>query len=691
MTDTAVGIRFEIGGAGQAEADIRRVAELQQLILQIGRLDQEKRTRDALNETVKVATKVQEGLYTAAERNVQQAVDRARQLEDEKRATEIAARTNVTLAVALDEVAIARLKERLEAAAMAGDGRMVELLNREIAARERIRDLILAKDTSDAQKKGAEDASKSWQKAADDIEKALTDALVRGFESGKGLVRSVGDYIVNFFKTTIARGIAQALIGSIGAGISGLANAAGFGGGGAGGMGGGSGIGSTLFSLLGGSTLLSFGATGLMSTLTGVGLGTSMSAAGSLIAGGNISGGLGIGLGAAAPYILGAYALYRIISGVGTGRDRGPAFQAIGSVDGLGNDLGDGTFGSVIRNPDRGAGIPLLNSVRVLASTVADTARALGGTANTALRYTLYQSVSPDNRGGQVVGQVLGADGRSLFYMDRQVGNDQVQQTLQGYVPRMVLAGLQASNLPQRIGEYLRAIDASTASEDQINKAIQTALAVKGMTDAVASAGGVFARMADLSVEAREELANLTGGIDQFVQKVSGFVQDYYSESERVGITARQVQATLRAAGISGDFSTREQFRAALEGVDLSSEAGRKQLAALLNAASSFASISEYLKANNLTLGGAAALSPAGALADAISASSSDTAAQTATLNESLVSINTTLTSKLEEQLKTMQKQHEEVVVSFSTLAANTRETYMKLEEILINGIPQAT
>lgn len=660
-----------------------RVAELQQLILLIARLDQERRGRDAVNEEIKAGKKAQDELYTAGERNVQQAVQRVQQLEDEKREADLAARTNISLAAAIEEVAIARLKERQEVAAMVGDARMVELLGREIAARERIRDLIVDKETAEAQKRNAEEAGKAWQKASEDIEKALTDALVRGFESGRGLVRSVGDYIVNFFKTTIARGIAQALLGALGAGLSGVANAGvRLVGGGAGG-GGGGGLGSIISLISGGGSL----GAGLMAGLfNGVGLGGSLTAAASLFGTGTLAGagaGAGLALGAIAPYAAAVAGLYALITGIGTGRQRSPARQNFSLLTGSGESLpsiwptpnlsGQGTYDSLVRGAF---------------STISDVARSLGGVADQTLRLGLFTSASPDNRGAQVVGTAFDRSGRILFNADRQVNNDQIDATLRDLVPRLILTGLQQSNLPDQIAAYLRRIDAASASEQEIDNVIKTALAVQGMTDAVASAGGVFARLADLSVDARVELANLTGGIEGFVQKVSGFVQDYYSESERVGITARQIQATLRAAGIQGDFRTREEFRAALEGVDLGSEQGRRQLAALLNAASSFASISDYLKANNLTLGGAAALSPAGALADAISAQRTDTEAQTATLQAGLVDLNTTLTEGIDRQLDEAVSLREEVIAALAAVQEQARRTADALEQWTIDGLP---
>jgi len=72
-----------------------------------------------------------------------------------------------------------------------------------------------AQASQDAQMKAAQAAAAEWQKASDKIEDMLTDALMRGFESGKGFAENLGDSIVNMFKTWVAREIAKAITSAI--------------------------------------------------------------------------------------------------------------------------------------------------------------------------------------------------------------------------------------------------------------------------------------------------------------------------------------------------------------------------------------------------------------------------------------------------------------------------------------------
>lgn len=75
-----------------------------------------------------------------------------------------------------------------------------------------------------------------WQKTADSINNSLTDALLRGFESGKDFAKNLRDTVVNMFKTMVLRPVIQAIIAPISGGILG---SLGLGGGGAGGGAGG--------------------------------------------------------------------------------------------------------------------------------------------------------------------------------------------------------------------------------------------------------------------------------------------------------------------------------------------------------------------------------------------------------------------------------------------------------------------
>lgn len=94
---------------------------------------------------------------------------------------------------------------------------------------------ILEKNAAVA-KKYAED----WKKAADEISRSLTDALLRGFEAGKSFAQNFKDTLINMFKTLILRPIIQGVVNMSGVGgvaasittmFSGNANAGGVSGG----------------------------------------------------------------------------------------------------------------------------------------------------------------------------------------------------------------------------------------------------------------------------------------------------------------------------------------------------------------------------------------------------------------------------------------------------------------------------
>lgn len=136
-------------------------------------------------------------------------------------------------------------------------------------------------------------------------------------------------------------------------------------------------------------------------------------------------------------------------------------------------------------------------------------------------------------------------------------------------------------------------------------------------TEGINQLGGVFNRVANLSIDAREQLIELAGGLDALNSQALDFVQNYYSRDEIAGVKAREIQGVLSAAGISQDVATREQFRALVESADVSTAGGREQLAQLLRIAGDFASVADYLSETGGTLSSVASLAPStGALAE---------------------------------------------------------------------------
>ena len=148
-----------------------------------------------------------------------------------------------------------------------------------------------------------------FKKTSEQINSTLTDALMRGFESGKGFARNLRDTVVNMFKTMVLRPIISAVMSPISGaitgamGLSGAASAAtGVAGGAATGLAGtlagfaataaswGTAAGAGFMATLGGSTIAGGGAAGILATGGAAGASTAGS------------------IGAAAPYALAAVA-----------------------------------------------------------------------------------------------------------------------------------------------------------------------------------------------------------------------------------------------------------------------------------------------------------------------------------------------------------------------------------------------
>lgn len=146
------------------------------------------------------------------------------QLQDEEQAARMAAEQHISLAQAIALVDIARLRE--QQTAMMGNEDAVLAIEREIQARKQLANAIDTKDARKAAADSAKAASDEWQRAAADIERTLTDALMRAFESGKGFFESMWDTIKNTLKTTVLKVFLQPVTGALaGLSVPGLASA----------------------------------------------------------------------------------------------------------------------------------------------------------------------------------------------------------------------------------------------------------------------------------------------------------------------------------------------------------------------------------------------------------------------------------------------------------------------------------
>lgn len=187
--------------AALAHIDVQRAVEVE--------LDYRKRLAKAQEEATKEATGRVAGLS--------QEVDKLREHNQEIGLTK-AQLNALTLARADD--AIATAEQRLTQTELtATNADYVSALMDEIALLKAKREELAkgqAKEAAAEQAKVATDAAKKateeWQKASEQISQSLTDALMRGFEDGKGFAQNFRDTVANLFKTLVLRPTIQAIV-----------------------------------------------------------------------------------------------------------------------------------------------------------------------------------------------------------------------------------------------------------------------------------------------------------------------------------------------------------------------------------------------------------------------------------------------------------------------------------------------
>lgn len=197
------------------------------------------------------------------------------------------ARMDATIAAKEQELAGVRLNSTSAAE--------IDLIETQIAALRELRTLEGSRQIRTAMADEVKRQADAWKKFTDDIESSLTDALMRGFESGNTAGENFVKTLQNTLKTAALKVVVQAMVNPVMSGLQGMVGGSGSSGGFNLPMGGGGGI----YDAFATSSLgadLGLSVPGMMGpTLTGEAL-SGMTA-------------LGSGIGAALPWIGGAMAL----------------------------------------------------------------------------------------------------------------------------------------------------------------------------------------------------------------------------------------------------------------------------------------------------------------------------------------------------------------------------------------------
>jgi hypothetical protein len=248
-------------------------------------------------------------LTESASASLKSVNERIQSLKDEQAAAELSATQNISLAEAIEQVAIARLKEKQDGFIKGSEGYVA--IERELVARRELLGLVGGAEMRKASKDAAKAADDEWQKSADQINQSLSDALMDAFMSGKDFGKTFVKSITSMFNSMVLKPVISAIVSPVAGavtgslGLSGTASAA------TGGIGDVASI-ASLFGAGGVGGSMMAGAGWLTGATT---LGGSLAAGGSLIGTGTLAGGMaGAGMiaGALGPIALGLAAVYSL-------------------------------------------------------------------------------------------------------------------------------------------------------------------------------------------------------------------------------------------------------------------------------------------------------------------------------------------------------------------------------------------
>lgn len=525
---------------------------------------------------------------------------RARDITDEQQAMATSIKLNISLAEAVQRVAIARLREKQQGFWEGSEGWLQ--LQQQIDAQEKLLETIA----------GAE-----AQKKTNDFWEGVTNAAHSSFiniENGwGGMVKQMWKSIKTGLLEMVWSALGKPLMLNLRASLTGAGGLLGGGtamagqGGGGGGGGGLLNIGSSLFGAGGLSGAMMAGAGWLTGATT---LGGSLAAAGSLIGTGTLAGagaGLGMALGAAAP-IIGPLALL-LGSGAFSRKHAQHNLEGVfGGETGFEGNWHDYWKGGMFRS-SKTENTPLdsatLNALRgawkAQEAMVIDYAETLGLATDKIEGFTFKINLKLKDLGDpeaagymdkvwQMVNEAIATGSNEMA--ERIIGSwttttREVEETIKtGFwddetfttVKKTVEETTYVASEYAREGE--RAIDTLTRLATSL-QATNAAFDMLGLSLYEASlAGGDMA----------SKLIDQMGGMDAFGAQVGAYWQNYYTEAERHAYMTAQMTEALAAAGLEMP-TTVAGFRALVDAQDLTTDAGRAAFTALMSVNAAFTEV----------------------------------------------------------------------------------------------------
>ena len=451
----------------------------------------------------------------------------------------------------------------------------------------------------------------TWRKTSEELRESLTDAIMRGFENGKGFIENFRDVIVNTFKTMVLRPVVSAIVNPVALATTSLLS----GGSVAAGQGGVGQVGTAL------------PAKGLWDTVTGAftKLGDGISTSAATIGKWMVTNTTGVlqqaghklyayagKIGTAGAYLGGAAAGYGIGTAIsGKHSAFGDGKQDVATVGGtiigaiFGGPVGaaiGGAIGGVI-NRAFGTGPKEINASGISGTfsgssfsgmSYQEWSRA-GGWFTSGSSGTDYSALDSTYAGN--LGKAYAAITASTADLAAALGLPTSQ--ILGYVKSIRLDASQLNeagitSLFEGIADELARTVVSSAF---IREGERAAVALARMVSSLSAVNTAFdlfnktALSASLVAgDAASKLVDLFGGIESFNSATLEYYQTFYTEAERNAKTSAQLATAFADLGIATPDSL-QAFRALVIAQDVTTESGRSMYAALMGLSSAFATV----------------------------------------------------------------------------------------------------
>jgi len=506
---------------------------------------------------------------------------------------------------AVEQLELARLEEQLAQRSTLGlTLDEIDSLEKLIDAKKRNASAVAAMEQVDAAKKAAEE----WKRASDSIEQSLTDALLRGFESGKGFGENLVETLKNMFNTLVLRPVIQAALAPISGDVASMLS-------GGGQVPGASRTGTTpslsesvanvYNTFKSGGGFEKSVAEGVQKGFDKVGLSSGSGTPGQAAqwagrAGGTVAG-----------YMVGS----SINKGISNGYETGSGFmtaQKIGTAVAsyFAGPVGGAIAGAIGGVINRAFG---MKEKEILSTTLSGSLGASGfaGSIDTAWKQDggwfrsdksgVEKSAVDEILSKQLAGgyealkaasadyaKTLGINADSIAArtqaMSIAFGKDDAanQKAIEDFF--VGVGNTISTELLPSVAQFAKQGESASTTLERVSTGYALIEAALG------SIGVEFGALGVQSIAARERLLDLVGGLDAFASGAAFFEQNFLSESERHAAALKQVRAELDAIGLSS-VDTRAELAGVVRGLDLSSEAGAKQYASIMGLQEKFAQV----------------------------------------------------------------------------------------------------